>query len=147
MTKHPGTADLADQLRLLDQAIRGLSQHIATLESGSLTLETWQNAAAALGTRMAAMDEAANAINSHFGLTSAQSRILRYLKDHVGEVVTNDQLCGVSGVRDTTRRLRELREIHGWMISSNVHRDDLSPGQYVLESLEPRMIRSSSRYA
>jgi hypothetical protein len=52
-------------------------------------------------------------------------------------IVDKDDLSGVSGIYEWARRIRELRVEEGWRISSSQTRDDLKPGQYVLENAEP----------
>lgn len=68
----------------------------------------------------------------------SKKKIARFLKERVGEVVTKDQLQEVVGpdVTEWARRLRDLRQ-EGWKISSNFHRADLRPGQYILEEEPP----------
>jgi hypothetical protein len=67
----------------------------------------------------------------------ARDRILLYLLAHVGAPVEKEELDGVSGIQEWARRVRELRLEEGWRISTQENRDDLAPGQYLLESGEP----------
>ncbi len=67
----------------------------------------------------------------------AKPRLLMYLRSRPNEVVDKDELSGVSGIYEWARRLRELRVEDGWRIASDQTRDDLRPGQYVLEADEP----------
>src|SRR4051812_39299084 len=47
----------------------------------------------------------------------AAPRILAYLKDHVGEVVSGEELRAASGfIGEWARRVRELNVEHGWDI-------------------------------
>ena len=70
---------------------------------------------------------------------SSKERIRRFLRDHVGEVVTNHQLQKAVGpeVTEWARRVRELRSEEGWPIST--HNDDvnLKPGEYLLTDDPP----------
>ncbi len=70
----------------------------------------------------------------------ARGRLLQYLQFRLGEVVGKDQLSGVAGIHEWARRIRELRVEEGWRISSNETRDDLKPGEYVLEAGEPDVL-------
>ena len=71
---------------------------------------------------------------------STKDRIKAFLRDHIGEVVTKEQLRKVSlPATEWARRLREIRTEEGWPIVS--HHDDskLRPGEYrlVREPPEP----------
>lgn len=71
------------------------------------------------------------------GQLSSKKRILQYLLERVGQVVTSAELQVASGgVAEWARRLRELRDEEGYRILSHLDRADLKPGQYVLESAE-----------
>lgn len=82
---------------------------------------------------------------------SARQRILDYfISRGVGVVIDKSELIQVAQISDWARRVRELRDEFGWKISSFNDRNDLKPGQYVLESLEqgsasPRRIPSDQR--
>lgn len=82
---------------------------------------------------------------------SARQRILDYfISRGPGVVIDKSELIGVAKISDWARRVRELRDEFGWKISSFNDRDDLRPGQYVLESLEqapasPRRIPADQR--
>lgn len=69
---------------------------------------------------------------------SAQQRILNYLLENVGTVVTTEELSYVSrDAREFGRRTRELRTEEGYAIATRfTGRPDLGPGQYVLQSAE-----------
>ena len=69
----------------------------------------------------------------------AKEKIRRFLKQHVGEVVTARQIQDAVGPATTewARRLRELRKDEGWKINSHNDRADLKPGEYVLEEHPP----------
>lgn len=86
---------------------------------------------------MARFSEATGQVSAALGVASAQGRLLRYLRNHVGEIIDKDQLAGVAGIHEWARRVRELRVEHGWPISSGYTRDDLRVGQYVLETPTP----------
>lgn len=72
---------------------------------------------------------------------SARDRILIYLKENVGQVVTGKELAEVGGISEFARRIRELRHEHGgWQISTGMNRSDLRPDEYVLENLEQKPV-------
>lgn len=70
---------------------------------------------------------------------SSKERIKRFLRSHIGEVVTNHQLQNAVGpeVTEWARRVRELRSEEGWPIKT--HNDDanLKPGEYLLTDDPP----------
>lgn len=46
----------------------------------------------------------------------AKARILKFFLDHLGQVVTKEQLRDVSQINEWARRVRELRDEDGWQI-------------------------------
>jgi len=68
----------------------------------------------------------------------AKERILKYLKENVGQVVTSEELSYVAGsAKEFGRRTRELRTEEGFQIATRfTGRPDLKSGEYVLESVE-----------
>ena len=78
--------------------------------------------------------KAANRIRKLPG--SASDRLLEFLRDNVGIVVTTEELAYVArDAKAFARRVRELRTEQGYMISTKFSgRPDLQVGQYVLES-------------
>ncbi len=102
---------------------------------GDLSADEWLVILATIGRREARLSRALNRVSAALDLpTGAHDRILRYLQLRVGQVVEKEELDGVSGISEWARRVRELRVDDGWPISTNGNRDDLRPGQYVLES-------------
>lgn len=77
----------------------------------------------------------ANEIRNSGG--SASDRIARFFEANVGKVVTRDQIDYVSGIKEGSRRVRELRDEHGWPIASHIDEEDLKPGEYRLLSSDP----------
>lgn len=69
-----------------------------------------------------------------------RERILAFLQQNVGQVVTTEELAYVAAdAREFARRVRELRTEEGWLIATRfTGRPDLRMGQYVLESAERR---------
>jgi hypothetical protein len=83
---------------------------------------------------------------------SGEDRILEYLKAYVGQVLSSAELIYVARINSAPRRARELRDEHGYRVSTNKTRPDLRPDQYLLETLEPlpaseRRIKPSVRDA
>lgn len=70
------------------------------------------------------------------GQGGSQQRILRFLLENVGKVVTTEELAYVAReAREFARRVRELRTEEGYSIATRfTGRPDLSVGQYVLQS-------------
>jgi hypothetical protein len=104
--------------------------------------EIWLWALAQIGVRQAEERKLGQLIATQLGLPrGAKERLLLYMRSRVGEVVDKDELSGVSGIYEWARRLRELRVEEGWPISSSTNRDDLKPGQYLLEAaqLDPHL--------
>jgi len=66
-----------------------------------------------------------------------RERILRFLKEHVGEVVTSEELSYVTDdAKEFARRTSELRTEDGYPIHTQLTgRPDLKQGEYTLESL------------
>lgn len=68
----------------------------------------------------------------------SRSRVLQFLQENVGRVVTTEELSYVAkNAKEFARRVRELRTEEGFAISTRfTGRPDLAVGQYVLESIE-----------
>jgi hypothetical protein len=72
---------------------------------------------------------------------SASRRLRVFFEQRVGQVVTAKELQAAAGnVSEWARRVRELRDEHGLQILTHNDREDLSPGQYILVSLEARVV-------
>jgi hypothetical protein len=69
---------------------------------------------------------------------SVQARLLQYLLQSVGRVVTTEELSYIAdNKKEFARRVRELRTEQGYAISTKfTGRPDLAVGQYVLESAD-----------
>jgi len=65
---------------------------------------------------------------------SASERLLAFLKENEGRVVTRDELDYVGKIKEASRRVRELRDEQGWPIESHIDDREMSPGQYRLAS-------------
>lgn len=69
---------------------------------------------------------------------TGKAGIRAFLLDHIGEVVTTEQIRDASGNQvQYSRRLRELRDEEGWPIQSHRDAADLKPGQYRLATAPP----------
>jgi hypothetical protein len=69
---------------------------------------------------------------------SGLERIAALLDASVGEVVTRDQIDYVGKISESIRRVRELRDEHGWPIDSHVDDPELESGEYRLTSNDPK---------
>lgn len=108
------------------------------IADGPLTPELWLEALATIGEIQAGERRQATRISFQVGLPrGAKPRLLIYLLAHQGQTMGKDQLSGVAGIYEWARRLRELRVEEGWPIASGASRDDLRPGEYVLEAANP----------
>ena len=67
----------------------------------------------------------------------SKQRILDFLLANVGRVIEKEELQEASGWKaEWARRVRELRDEEGYQILSHKDRDDLKPGQYLLETVK-----------
>jgi len=68
----------------------------------------------------------------------SRERVLEYLLENVGKVVTTEELAYVAkGAKEFPRRVRELRTEFGYAIATCfTGRPDLRMGQYVLQSAD-----------
>jgi len=67
----------------------------------------------------------------------SRGRLLRYLLENVGQVVTNEELAYVAKAKEFGRRIRELRTEEGYAVATRfTGRPDLKMGEYVLENAE-----------
>jgi hypothetical protein len=71
-------------------------------------------------------------------VSSVKDRLKAFLRDHIGEVVTNEQLMEVAApATEWARRVRELRSDEGWPIVSHNDDSSLRPGEYKLAGEPP----------
>jgi hypothetical protein len=84
---------------------------------------------------VAAAWKTANVIRRRPG--SGIDRVARFLEASVGKVVTREQIDYVAKIAEGSRRVRELRDEHGWPVNSHIDEPDLEPGQYRLTSADP----------
>ncbi|CAM3668992.1 HNH endonuclease [Micrococcus luteus] len=124
-------------VRPLSDASDEVARVVRDVGLPGLSREQWLEYAALLGQKIARLEREASELSAHFGLTSAQKRMLEYLRLHVGELVDRRALRGVAGIDDWARRVRELRVEHGWPIVSSAQDGRLPKDTYRLESLEP----------
>jgi biotin operon repressor len=68
---------------------------------------------------------------------SGMERIAALLDANVGKVLTREQIDYVGRIAEASRRVRELRDEHGWPIDSHVDDPTLGPGEYRLTSSDP----------
>lgn len=84
-----------------------------------------------------------------FGESDARSRIAGYLRANERKPVTSQDISRVSGIESYDRRLRELRNHHGFVIASTRTNAELSANEYVLvevrDNESKRRIDSATR--
>jgi len=85
----------------------------------------------------------ANSIRNEAG--SGRDRIARFLEATVGTTVTREQIDYVGKIKESIRRLRELRDEHGWPIETYIDDPDLRPSDYRLLSTDPGDRREPSQ--
>jgi hypothetical protein len=136
-TRHPERPPMDSAIGELRHAANELSAKLDGLSLQDMSTAEWHEVAASIGRHMAALDTSVKLAYEGFDLESPQNRILDYLKLHVGEVVGKDQLRGVAAIHEWARRIRELRVEQGWPILSSTTSVTLTPGQYLLEGLQP----------
>lgn len=84
----------------------------------------------------AAIWSRANVIRRQPG--SGLERIAALLDASVGEVVNRGLIDYVGKIAEGSRRVRELRDEHGWPVDSHVDDPTLEPGEYRLTSNDPK---------
>jgi biotin operon repressor len=68
---------------------------------------------------------------------SGMERIAALFDANVGKIVNREQIDYVGRIAEASRRVRELRDEHGWPIDSHVDDPTLGPGEYRLTSSDP----------
>jgi hypothetical protein len=129
----------ADPTAIAARASRRLTRASALLDEidDEMTVDDWLRVRAALGRAFAQFNDELNGLDRRFGLNSAQDRILHFLLSRQGQVVSKEDIDGVAGIQAWARRVRELRQDHGWVIHTIHTMPQLKSGQYVLASSEP----------
>jgi hypothetical protein len=130
-------APLDRALRRAGRRLEAIRAEIEKVDASGLSADAWLLARARIGDRVADFNASVSEVDRLLDTTGAQARILRYLHLRLGEKVSKDELSGVAGIYEWARRVRELRQDHGWAIHSSVTRDDLRVGEYRLESDGP----------
>ena len=68
----------------------------------------------------------------------ARTKLREHFLANIGRVMESDELRQVANdITEWARRVRELRQLEGFKILTNNDRDDLKPGQYLLEDPTP----------
>ncbi len=71
--------------------------------------------------------------------TGARAKLRKYLLANTGRVIGSDELRKASGnISEWARRIRELRTEEGYQILTHNDRNDLKPGEYLLEDKKPQ---------
>ena len=125
-------------MRRLQASLDKQKDDLDVVLNSGLAAHDWLVALAAMGKHQVRDRKIASDVARRLGLPrGAKPRLLAYLQLRKGQVVDKDELSGVSGIHEWARRVRELRVEDGWRIASDETRDDLRPGQYVLEGDAP----------
>jgi hypothetical protein len=85
--------------------------------------------------RRAEIWKTANVIRRQSG--SGFDRIAALFDASVGDIITREQIDYVGKIAEGVRRVRELRDEHGWPIDSHIDDPALGPGEYRLTSNDP----------
>jgi hypothetical protein len=104
-------------------------------EISELGSSTYRLEAAVPDAERAAIWRRANVIRRQSG--SGLERIAALFDASVGDVVTREQIDYVGKISEGSRRVRELRDEHGWPIDSHVDDPTLGSGEYRLTSNDP----------
>lgn len=67
-----------------------------------------------------------------------RAKLRAHFLENIGKVMTSDELREVAGKSEWARRVRELRNEEGYLILTHNDRDDLKPGDYLLENPKPQ---------
>jgi hypothetical protein len=118
----PPEADFADTLKNVARRLQEIAH-----EPESASRSDLQDVLIEL---LGARDRAFGTPTRSVGRDGAKSRILDFLKSHVGEVVSGSQLAEVSGIQEWGRRVRELRVEEGWQI------EEVGGSRYTLRTIE-----------
>ncbi len=71
--------------------------------------------------------------------TGARAKLRAHFLANIGRVMGSDELRKVAGsISEWARRVRELRTEEGYQILTHNDRDDLKPGEYLLEDKKPK---------
>lgn len=114
-----------------------VSETARTADRANLDATAWLAVSAHMGVALSQLDDESAEISRQLGMSSAQARLLEYLKSQVGELVDRRALRGVAQIDDWARRIRELRVEHGWPITSSAQDERIPNGKYRLDSLHP----------
>jgi 5-methylcytosine-specific restriction endonuclease McrA len=66
-----------------------------------------------------------------------RAKLRCHFLENIGRVMSSDELREVAGKSEWARRVRELRNEEGYQILTHNDRDDLKPGEYLLENPKP----------
>jgi hypothetical protein len=68
----------------------------------------------------------------------SRAKLRTYFLANIGRVMGSNELREVAGTSEWARRIRELRDEEGYQILTHHDRDNLSIGEYLLETDTPR---------
>jgi len=67
-----------------------------------------------------------------------RAKLRAHFLANIGRIMTSDELREIAGKSEWARRVRELRNEEGYLILTHNDRDDLRPGDYLLENSKPQ---------
>jgi hypothetical protein len=68
----------------------------------------------------------------------ARAKLREHFLNNIGRIMDSDELREIAGgITEWARRVRELRSEEGYQIQTHNDRQDLKPGQYILEDPKP----------
>jgi 5-methylcytosine-specific restriction endonuclease McrA len=68
----------------------------------------------------------------------SRAKLRIYILENIGRIMGSDELREVAGTSEWARRVRELRDEEGYQILTHNDRNNLKPGEYLLETDKPR---------
>ncbi len=69
----------------------------------------------------------------------ARTKLREHFLSNINKIMDSDELRDVAGgITEWARRVRELRTEEGYQIQTHNDRNDLKPGQYILEDPKPQ---------
>jgi hypothetical protein len=134
----PSARRQTDAVGYISTAVSLAEQQLANLNSAArsdISQEEWLRVLARHGVLDERLRRLTKQASRLLGLPPGpKERILAYLRLRRGQVVTKEELSGVSGIFEWARRIRELRVEDGWPILSSKTSMRLRPGEYLLEA-------------
>ncbi len=74
-----------------------------------------------------------------------RAKLRSHFLANIGRIMSSDELREVAGKSEWARRVRELRNEEGYQILTHNDRNDLKPGEYLLENAKPHPYDSTRK--